>query len=63
MKGIIVYHYALSYDDRSIRVYRLFTTILHKCLIFPLIFILHFPIMLTLCLMLLLTHYTEIMLA
>ena len=33
MKGIKVYHYALSYDDCSIRVYWSFTTISYKCLI------------------------------
>ena len=47
MKGYKVYHYALSYDDHSSRVYRSITTILH------------FPIMLALCLMLSLTHYPQ----
>ena len=46
----------LSYNDCSIKVYRSFT-IFHKCLI--LIFILHFPIMLALCLMLSMTHYAQ----
>ena len=49
----------LSYDDCSIRVYQWFTTIFHKCLILVLIFILHFPIMLALWLMLLMTHYAQ----
>ena len=30
MKGYEVYHYVLSHDDCSIRVYRSFTTIFHK---------------------------------
>ena len=56
-----VYHYALLHDGCSIRVYRLFITIFHKCayLILILISILHFPIMLALCLMLLMTHYAQ----
>ena len=59
-EGIKIYHYALSYNDCSIRVYRLFTTIFHKCLILILlIFSLHFPIMLLLCLMLSMTHYAQ----
>ena len=58
MKGIKVY-YALSHDDCSIRVYRSFTTIFHKCLKLLLIFILHFPIMLALCLMLSIIHYAQ----
>ena len=33
MNGIKAHRYALSYDDCSIRVYRSFTTISHKCLI------------------------------
>ena len=52
-----VYYYALSRDDCSIRVYRSFTTIFHKCLILLLTLILQYPIMLTLCLMLSMTHY------
>ena len=38
-------HHVQSYDDCSIRVYRSFTTIFHKCLVLLLIliFILHFP--------------------
>ena len=51
-----VYHYALSHDDCSIRVYRSFTTIFHKCLILLLTL---YPIMLTLCLMLSVTHYAQ----
>ena len=51
--------YPLSYDDCSIRVYRSFTTIFHKCLILLLIFALHFLIMLALCLMLSITHYVQ----
>ena len=58
-EGIKIYHYALSYGDCTIRVYRLFTTIFHKCLILLLIFILHFPIMLLLCLMLSMTNYAQ----
>ena len=53
------YHYAQSYYDCSIRVYRSFSTIFHKCLILLLIFILHFPIMLVLCLMLSMIHYAD----
>ena len=49
----------LMHDDCSIRVYQLFTAIFYKCLVLLLIFILHLPIMLTLCLMLLLTHYAQ----
>ena len=54
MKGIKIYHYALSC---SITVYWLFTIIFHKCLVLLLIFI--FPIMLALCLMLSMTHYAQ----
>ena len=56
---IKVYHYALSCGDSSIRVYQLFTTIFHKCLILLLTFILHFLLMLALCLMLSMTHYAK----
>ena len=61
MKGMNVCHYALSYDDCSIRVHRLFTTILHKCLILILLlkYIIYFPVMLALCLMLSMTYYAE----
>ena len=59
MKGIKAYHYALSYVECSIRIYRPFTTIFHKCLILLLIFILHFSVMLALHLMLLMTHYAQ----
>ena len=59
MKGIKVYLYAPWYDDCFIRVYQSLTTILHKCLIFLLIFTLHFPIMLALCLMPSMTHYAH----
>ena len=59
MKGIKVYHYALLHNDCFIRVYRSFTTIFFQCLILLLIFILHFPIMLALCLMLSMTHYAQ----
>ena len=48
MKGIKVYHYTLSYNDCSIRVYRSLNTIFYKCLTLLLIFILHFSIMLAL---------------
>ena len=54
-----VYYYALLYGDCSIRVYRLFITIFHNCLILLLIFILHFPIMLELCLTLSMTYYAQ----
>ena len=57
MKGIKVYHYALLYDDCSIRVY--LSIIFLKCLILLLISILHFPIMLALCLILSMTHYAQ----
>ena len=50
--------YPLSYDDYSIRVYQLFTTIFHKFLMF-LIFALHFLIMFALCLMLSITHCAQ----
>ena len=53
MKDIKVYH------DCSIEVYRLFTTIFNKCLILLLIFIVHFPIMLGLCLMLSMTYCAQ----
>ena len=39
-----IYHYVLSYNDCSIRVYQLFTTIFHKCLILLSIFLLQFHI-------------------
>ena len=51
--------YPLLYDDCSIRVYRLFTTSFHKCLILLLIFVLHFTIMLALRLMLSITQYAQ----
>ena len=57
MKGIKVFHYALSYDDCSIRVYWSSTTNFHKCLVLFLIFILHFLIMLALCLKLSMIYY------
>ena len=59
MKGIKVYYYALSYNDCSITVHRQFATIFHKCLILLLKFILNFPIMLALCLMLSMTQYAQ----
>ena len=43
----------------SIRVYRSFTTIFHKCLTLLLIPILQFPIMLALWLMCSMTHYAQ----
>ena len=43
----------LEYINRSLY------TIFHKCLILQLIFILHFPIMLALCLMLSMTDYAQ----
>ena len=55
----IATHYTLSYDDCSVRVYRSFTTIFHECLILLSIFVLHFLIMLALCLMLSITHYAQ----
>ena len=54
-----MYNHVPSYGDYSIRVYRSFTTIFHKCLIFLLKFIFHFPFMLALCLMLSVTHYAQ----
>ena len=62
LECIKVYSYpvsSLSYDDCSIRVYRSFITIFHKCLILLLIFALNFLIMLALCLMLSITHYAQ----
>ena len=59
MKG---YKYTImlyQYGDCFIRVYRLFTTIFHKCLILLLI-ILHFTIILALSLMLSMTNYAGI---
>ena len=53
-------HHALSHDDCSIRIYRSFTKIFHKCLILLWILILQYPIMLTLCLMLSMTYYAGI---
>ena len=44
MNGIDVNRYAQSNNDCSIRVYRSFTTIFHKCLTLLLIPILQFPI-------------------
>ena len=54
MKGIhyVLYHIRLLY-------YRSFTTIFHKCLILLLVFILHLPIMLSLCLMFSMTCYAQ----
>ena len=49
----------ISYGDCSIRVYRLFTAIFHKCLLFLVTLILQYPIMLALCLMLSMTHYPQ----
>ena len=60
MNGIKVYHCTQSYKDCSIRVYWVFTTIFHKCLILLLILILQYPIRLALCLMLSMTHYAGI---
>ena len=42
MKGIKINYYALSYDDCSIRVYRLFTTIFHKLLNIAIITLLYY---------------------
>ena len=49
----------LSYADCSIRAHRSFTTIFQKCLILLLVYILHFPIMLALCLLLSMIHYAQ----
>ena len=59
MEGIEVYHYALLYNDCSIRVYRSFTTIFHKCLTLLLIFILLLPIMLAVYLMCSVTYHAQ----
>ena len=53
------HYYAQFYHECSIRVYQLFNTIFHKCLILLLIFILHFPVMLALCLILSMTHFAQ----
>ena len=59
MNDITVDQCASSYDDCSIRVYRSFTTIFYKCveITINLLYVLH--IMLTLCLMLLITHCAQ----
>ena len=48
-----------SYDDCSIRVYRLFTAIFHKYINIVNLFFIFCPIMLALCLMLSMTHYAK----
>ena len=58
-ESIKVYHYALSYDDSSIRVYRSFITIFHECLILLFLFIVHFPIMVALWLMFSVTYHAQ----
>ena len=56
MNDVKVYYYVLIYNDYSIRVYRSFTTIFHKCMNTSINL---FSYILALCLMLLTTHYAQ----
>ena len=58
MKGIKIYHYALSYDDCSIR-YIDRSLQFSKMRDIAINICLHFPIMLALCLMLSMTYYAQ----
>ena len=59
MNGIKVYHYALLDDDCTIRVYRSFAAIFHKCINIAIYIFYLFPIMLALCLMLSVSLYAQ----